>query len=445
VVEFGDGKDTTTGLFPSPCSVEVSHVYTQEETCEVSVTLEDWKGTPSAPKTVTVPVGKSGGVRWYWWDNDEDQGALTTSAIVASDGEDEVVMAGCEDDFKFYAVKVLTGKDKKSTTTRWPEWVFTGHPGLANGHVIVGSDEGELYALNLDGLNRAWMWPGKPAEESLTYIEWGAPAFNGQNIYISHDDDKLYLFQDAGSQGNYVTAYVCNAAVVDAPIIDATGNVIFGTDSGYLIKIDGGLASPIWRTPLLANGQVNGPILGADGTIYCTSDSFRVYSVSADGAKNWSITVDGEVSRPVLGQTALFVASSFGNAYAINPATGGIVWQKSLSTSDGFSTSPVVAANGYVYFQSDADVLYCVNQADGTVIWSCNCPRYLPRSAGRPPHRPRKAGVADYPANPSIASNGDIIVVGADALYCVAGYENMGLDASAAWPKWQKNLYNTGK
>jgi outer membrane protein assembly factor BamB len=445
IVDWGS-KDTSTELFPTPCSVEVSHVFNSIETAMVVVWTQDWKGTKSLPETVYVPVGTSGGVKWYWWDNDEDQGALTTSLICVVDPDgDEVVMGGCEDDYKFYSVRTGNGRDKKNAQTKWPEWVFTGHPGLANGHIIVGSDEGELYALELDGLSRAWMYPGKPAEESLTYIEWGAPAFNGANIYISHDDDSIFLFQDAGSQANRLAAYSCNSAVIDAPAIDAAGNVYFGTDSGYLVKIDGGLNSPIWRSPLIPNGEVHGPIIGGDGTVYCTSDSFHVYAIDpATGTPRWTTVVDGEAFRPVLGQSALFLASSFGKAYSINPATGAINWEKTLSASDAFSTAPVVAANGYVYIQSDADVLYCLNQADGTVIWSCNCPRYLPRSGGSS-HKPRKAGPADYAGNPTIAANGDIIVVGSDALYCVAGYPEGPLDGAAAWPKWQKNLYNAGK
>jgi hypothetical protein len=209
--------DTTTGYFPSPCSVEVSHTFTQIETALVVVEIQDWKGTKSVPDTLYVPVGTAGGVIWYWWNNDEDQGALTTSAVVANDGSDERVFSGCEDDYKFYSIRTSDGKGDKSATTRWPEYVFTGHAGLANGHIIVGSDEGELYALKLDGLGEAWRWPSKTAEESLTYIEWGAPAFNGSNIYIGHNDDSLFLFQDAGSQGNRVAAYGCNASVIDAP------------------------------------------------------------------------------------------------------------------------------------------------------------------------------------------------------------------------------------
>ncbi|MBM3314195.1 PQQ-like beta-propeller repeat protein, partial [candidate division WOR-3 bacterium] len=312
--------------------------------------------------------------------------------------------------------------------------------------IIVGSEEGELYAFTVDDLHRDWMWPGKSKEESLTNIPWGAPAFSGNSIYIGQDNDSIFLFRDVGTQGNRVTAYGVNAAVVDAPVVGSDGNVVFGTDSGYLLKMAGTLNSPIWRAQLLGNGAVYGPILGSDGTIYCGTDSFRLFALNPDDGtvkSGWPLTLDGDAPRPVLGQNALFVGTSFGKVYSINPATGSINWQQQVSQV-GFSTSPVVAANGYVYLQDDDDVLHCRNQADGTVIWSCNCPGYLPRSGARS-SRPRKTQLTDFPPNPTICANGNIIVLGQDATYCVAGYPEGPLDGAAAWPKWQKDHYNTGK
>jgi len=108
-------------------------------------------------------------------------------------------------------------------------------------------------------------------------------------------------------------------------------------------------------------------------------------------------------------------------------------------------TAPIVTANGYVYFQDDQDVLYCVKQADGAVWWTSDCNNYLPsggRSGNSP--RPRKLGLLNYDPNPSITSTGNIIVVGRSALFCVAGYPEGPLDPQAPWPKWQHDLYNAG-
>ena len=450
LVNWGGSKDTTTELFPTPCYATVSHVFTSLGDATVIVWVQDWKGAKSLPDTIVIPIGTSGGVLWYWWSSDpeNDEEPLSTSPIVANDGTDEVVLSGCEGDYHFYSIRASSGKSKKSQTTKETECAFTGHPGLANGHIIVGSDEGELYALSLvGGLKKDWQYPDSASERG-TYTEWGAPAFSGYSFYIGHDDDSIFKFADNGVAGTRVAGYGLRASLVDAPIVDATGNVIFGTDSAYLYKMEGNLSSVIWRVRLLGFGEVYGPILGSDGTIYCASDSSRLYAIDpTDGSvkTGWPVTLNGDVSRPALGQSALFVASGFGKAYSINPATGTINWERALTETDGFYTTPVVAANGYVYFQSDADQLYCVNQADGTVIWTCNCPNYLPRTGGGRPHRPRKTQLVYYAPNPSITSTGDIIVAGDDACYCVAGYPEGPLDPTAAWPKWQKNLSNSGK
>jgi outer membrane protein assembly factor BamB len=455
LVDWGGGGKTDTGYFLSPCSVVVSHVYTKVETAMAIVQVQDWKGTKSAPYTVTVPIGTAGGVIWSWVSSDQENGgegvALTTSVVIASDGTDERLFSGCEDDLKFYSILTKNGRGEKSRNAKDPEAFFNGHPGLlsAVSHIIVGSDEGELYALALDGLGRDWQWPDS-AMGAGTGTFWGPPAFNGSKIYIGHEGatgDSLCLFEDAGSQGNLVGAYYVGAAVNDAPVIDASLNVIFGTDSGYLIKLDQNL-QPIWRAPL-GTGSVYGPILGGDGKIYCASDGYHLYAIDpATGTPSWNVTLDGDVIRPALGQTAIFVASSFGTAYSINPATGGTNWQVALKTPYGpveqFSTTPIVAANGYVYFQSENDVLYCVNQADGTIIWYCDCPRFLSRSGGGKPHQPRRLELVDFSPNPSICANGNIIVIGEEATYCVAGYPE-GTLATTPWPKWQRDVSNSGK
>jgi len=455
VVKWPTG-DTTTERTPSPCAFTVSYIFTKVGTAEVIVRVQDWKGTKSLPDTVRIPVGLEGGVKW-WWQNSE-QGAMTTTALVANDGADEVVMSDCSDDYQFYSIKVDRGKVKSHTTTAWPlsEYDFNGGPALCatTGHVIVASDEGELYALALSGLSRAWRWPNATPESLEPGILFGSPAINGSDIYVGRENESLYKFTDVGGSVTPGPVYGLDSSLVnDAPAVDADGSVYVGTNAGYLIKLDKDLL-PYWRTRLVDSfGDVSGPIIGGDGTVYCGTDSAGVgvschlCAVNTDGTIKWTVALDGVGARPALGQSALFVGSDQGTVYSLDPSTGNILWQKALGAGYvAFNTTPIVAANGYVYIQSDNDVLYCLNQADGTQIWACDCNYYLPggRRSGSSP-RPRKLELVDIDPNPSITSTGDIIIVGQSALFCVAGYAAGPLDEAAPWPKWQKNLYNTGK
>jgi outer membrane protein assembly factor BamB len=443
------GGDTTTDLTSTPGAFTVTCIFDDVGTARVIVWVQDWKKAKSIPDTVNIPVGLEGGVEWLW--RGADDGPMTTSALVASDGSEELIMSYCMDDYTFRAI-TTKGKSKRQASTQYPEYDFSGGPALSatTGHVIVGSSEGELYALTLAGLAKAWRWPNATPETAEPFIEFGAPAINGADIYVGRDNDSLYKFTDAGTA---VTPgpvyYLDSSSVVDAPAIDADNNVYVGTDSGYLIKLDANLTSPLWRKHLIPVGEISGPIIGSDGTVYCAWDSPpTLYAINPDGTDKWAspLALDGIGARPAIGQSALFVGTDLGTVYSINPGTGSINWQKSFGLGIGFVTTPIVAANGYVYFQTDDDVLYCLNQADGTQIWACDCNYYVPqvrRSAGS--RRPRVAGLTDYNPNPSITSTGDIIVVGQSALFCVAGYAAGPLDPNAPWPKWQQNLSNTGK
>jgi outer membrane protein assembly factor BamB len=446
VFDWGAG-DTTTAYFASPCTFRFSHVFTQIETAAAIVTAQDTRGAVSRPDTVYVPVGYAGGVIWYWQSSDpENPGeSFTTSPVIVVVGGEERLFGGDDGDHEFYSIRTSDRKGERKQTTRWPECDFTGQPAFceATQHIIVGSDEGELYALKVDGLGKAWQWPDNP-ESLLTGLEWGAPAIKDNRLYVPHEDDSLFYFIDSVDHCVRMATFTPHASFVDAPVIDVQGNVYFGTDSGYLYKMGPELDTVFWRTRLLSNGEIHSPIIGNDGTIYCASDFSRVYAIDpVSGTPSWVVTLEGEPFRLALGQTALFVASSFGKVYSISPATGTVSWDRQLSPTEGFYTTPIVAANGYVYFQDDADVLYCLDQADGMVIWTCDCPRYLPRTGGNS-HRPRRMQLTDYPPNPTILSNGNIIVAGSGALYCVAGYPERPLDPLAPWPKWQHNLYNTG-
>jgi hypothetical protein len=57
----------------------------------------------------------------------------------------------------------------------------------------------------------------------------------------------------------------------------------------------------------------------------------------------------------------------------------------------------------------------------------------------------KQAGPAEYPPNPTILPNGNVIVAGGYGLFCVAGSRAGLLDPRAPWPKWQHDLYNTGR
>jgi outer membrane protein assembly factor BamB len=430
-VDWGDGQDTTSEYHHGPYyfGFYPTHTFTQVGTALMVVTAQDLRGAISLPETVLVRVDTTGGVIWSY-------AAPWTSPLVVNDGVEDCVYfmprsSGSPGSTPFL---VLTKVGSYKYTTPSGSSPYAGVAYCAATQHIVG---GGLGVCALDRQLRV-AWRCETPESS----GWGEPAVSGDRIYLGNDNDTLYCFIDSVDHGVRAAAFATSLSINGAPVIDAQGNVYFGTDSGFLYKVGPGLDTMFWRTRFVA-GKVYSPIVGSDGTIFCASDGSCIYAVDpATGTPRWTATVLG-VPRPLaLGRSAIFVATGGGTAYSIDPATGGVNWSKRLTADGGISSAPAVAADGYVYLLSDNDVLYRMSQADGTVAWECDC-SYSGSGAGV--SYPRKwTSLTYYPPNSTILPNGNIIVAGSYELYCVAGNPAGPLDPLAPWSKWQHDLYNTG-
>jgi outer membrane protein assembly factor BamB len=442
--------DSSAAFFASPGSDSLAYAYSDTGTVWIKYWAKDNKGATSAVDSFSVIIGEAGGVVWYWWDAEE--WPLVTTPVLFFNGTDTVVGASCDDDFYFYTLKVNSRRfaeraDRVQTKYASTEetW-FAGHAAYLAGydHVIIGSDEGELYGIKGNGLSRKWNWPDSSVN-GYTGDEFGPACIDGSRIYAGRDESlgTIYCFLDVGDDNPRLLhgPYYLTSGLEDAPIMDNSGYIYFTTDSGYLYKMDSVINTVIWRLPFPGARDVFGPVLGADGTIYCASDLRKLYAIDPTtnpGTVNWSYTLDGVGQRPAVGQY-VFIGTDAGTMYALPLAGGSPVWTKTLS--DAVSTTPILTTGGLMYVQTDDDQLHCLRQSDGATVWNCNCASVLPATAPRA----RRFANSDITPSPTITGRGNIIVVGEQATYCVKGYPDKLLDTSAAWPKWMKNVYNTGR
>lgn len=128
------------------------------------------------------------------------------------------------------------------------------------------------------------------------------------------------------------------------------------------------------------------PGIGSDGTIYIGADNFHVY--------------------------------------ALNPANGATKWVE--PTRDKVKSSPAIAADGTIFIGSNDGSLYAFNP-DGTLK-----KRYI------------IGGTVN--SSPSLGTDGTVYFAtggGDDKVYAILG--NSGLANTTPWPKFRRDIKNTGK
>jgi len=449
--DFGDGdKGWVDTVLPTPATLEYWHTFTQIDTFWVRAKARDTKRSECAPESASVIVGTAGGVLWWSAPGAEEPGdsfPLCTSPVIITLLDDTLIYSGCSDDGKFYSIRMRDGRKKNDGSAVDPEFSdFDAHPAYcaATSHIIVGnSDDGRLYAFTANNLTRVWTYP----DTSLPNHRWSPAAVNGNKLYAVYSttitaDDSLLCIEDLGGNPSRVAAYRLPADIPEgsAPIVDNQGNVIIGTDAGTLMKFPPNLNSPLWTVQLQATGEIRAPAMDANGTIYCCSDSGRVYAVNSDGAPKWQVTLvpDRETYHAVVGTNGLYVVTDVGKVFLLNLNDGSVLKENQVSNEE-LSVAPVLASNNKFYCLDYDDVLYCLTADNLDLLWSCNCPEQV----GAGFRRYRRLN-SSFDAALALGPNGNIIVVGADYTYCVIGYSD-GLLATSAWPKWQHDAYNTGK
>jgi outer membrane protein assembly factor BamB len=254
-----------------------------------------------------------------------------------------------------------------SVETRGP---VTSSPAMAaDGSVVVGSHDGELYLVGRDG-KLGWHF-------ATSDLIFSSPALVGGGIaYIGSDDDHLYALDLGGrrllwrfrigscpqSVGVGPEASRCD---VDAgPTVGPDGVIYTGGDAIYAINADGTLR---WR--FVTGGHVaSAPALLPDGTAVAGSQDNLIYAVAPNGAKRWDFRAADDVeSSPAISEDGtIYVGSDDGKLYALSP-TGQMLW--AFSTGGDIRASPAIGPDGTIYVGAFDSLMYAIKR-DGTLSWT---------------------------------------------------------------------------
>jgi outer membrane protein assembly factor BamB len=194
---------------------------------------------------------------------------------------------------------------------------------VSDGNVLyAATNEGLVFALNNDDLADFWPAPFE-AEDRI----WATPLLNDGTLYVAAMDHKLYA-------------------------LDAT------------------TGEPLWPEPFEADGALAMDPVLADGRLLVGSFDRQLYVLDpATGRSERAIELEDWLwSRPVLSDnqdTVVYTADLSGRVWAIDIATGDLLWNEPYEAGDHIRGSGLLAGDVLVYADTGGNVHF-VNAADGS-------------------------------------------------------------------------------
>ena len=369
-------------------------------------------------------------------------------------------------------VLLVTSLSAQPGTEKWTfptGGAVQGSPAIGpEGVIYVGSQIGNLYAINPDGTEK-WTFPvGQPLLEPPAIVEDGTiyAAANDGTLYALNPDGSLkwtfvpaaagppsemalaedgtiyyavsrdyYAVNPDGSQFWTITR---NAESSVTGISIGQDGVVLSVTQGRLIALDPLTGAEMWVFISAFGGSDMGPAVAEDGTIYfgqraAGGDNF--FAVNPDGSLQWKVALDAQItagpSRAVNGD--LYVPIDFkstqgmnkGLLLALDSTDGSELWR--YETDGGVSAVPAVGLDGTIYLATTAHKLIAL-RPDGTELWV-----FDPGGTNRTSR-----------SSPTIAENGTLYYGSSEGqVYAVSG--SSAGPAASDWAMARRDVRNTGR
>jgi parallel beta-helix repeat protein len=277
-------------------------------------------------------------------------GAVESSPAVA----DGTVFIGSNDG-NVYALDQHTGAHIWNYTTGG---AVKSSPAVADGRVYVGSDDFNVYCL--DASTGAEIWINQTGG-----IVQSSPAVADGRVYVGSLDHKVHCLN--ASTGEHIWNYTTGGDVLSSPAV-AEGKVFAGSGDfdGKVYCLDASTGAHLWNR---TTGYVYSSPAVVAGRVYVGSgNNVRCLNAST-GANIWIYPTGLDVySSPAVVAGRVYVGSRDNKVYCLDASTGGLIWNYTIGNIIR-SSSPAVA-DGKVYVGSFDGRVYCLDAFTGTHIWN---------------------------------------------------------------------------
>lgn len=247
---------------------------------------------------------------------------------------------------------------------------LSGGIGAGEGLLFVGTDEGEVVALNPD--DGAVQWRAQLSSEVLT------PPLARDGVLVVRTNNGRLAALDPAS-GNPLWTYASTVPVLSLrgasrPVIDQ-GRVFAGFDNGKLaaLALDSGevlwevtVGVPEGRSELERMVDIDADPVLADGVLYTAAYQARLVALtSVAGSLLWSRDLSTSQDM-VLSADTLYITQGDGSVLAVNRRSGAVLWQQDKLAGRAI-TAPVLY-RGTLYVADQQGYLHGLSPEDGRFV-----------------------------------------------------------------------------
>lgn len=233
---------------------------------------------------------------------------------------------------------------------------FQTRPAVADGTIVVGGDNGTIYAFSAKDGTIRWAAP-----EPGSFLGSTARIVHGV-VYIGNADGTIYALDVAtGRDWSYRTGQSIESALL---VADRT---IYSADGSLAQALDSSTREVRW-THAIGTSISGVGLAESGGLIYAGNTDGMIYAVAArSGDLRWKFSAESAIqTTPLIAEGNVYVGEADGVIEAVDARSGHDIWQ--YATGSAIQSSLVVA-DGILYAGNDGTGMYAINADSGKLLW----------------------------------------------------------------------------
>lgn len=269
-------------------------------------------------------------------------------------------------DRNLYALDAMTGKVLWTFPTGGE---LLGTPVVADGTVYFGAKDNKVYAIDAESGKLLWDYETQGAV--LTSV-----LYHDQKVFAGSQDLYFYAL-DASKNAKADSRRVWRmrlpepielySGIYASPAF-GEGSIFIAGKSGGIYAVDPKSGGRNWQRKT-ASAIYSSPVV-RDGVFYVATYERKLYALNAKTGKTvWSKGLEGEApyAAPVVTSDRIFMALKNGHIRVYDRAKG--LLKADIDLCAGIESTPVITGNGTLYAGCVDNGFYALDPATGGVLW----------------------------------------------------------------------------